>query len=423
MSVEPDFHFDVTQDSPPRRLAHDQPRTFSAWVPAHGSKRDPFADALEEKHLAFDERSLTVVVSLVIALAVSLPRAASTVRRPRPPRPSGSGTTRGGGQPRLRGASGTLNGSGSTFQKAFNDEAIAELPDTSPNLTVNYAGGGSGAGKTQLAANPPDYSFSGTDSTVKPEDLPTFKGGPILYFPTVVAPITVSYNLSGVSDLNLSAETLAKIFQGDITTWNDPAIAADNPGASLPSTPIVVARRAEASGTTSNFTKFLDGAGQGHWTLGSTDSRNGRPTPKPGRATRAWPRSSRTPPVRSATSTSRTPTPPDWSTASIKNKAGEFVAPTLEGASAAVANTTVKPDLTYDPINAAGADSYPITSPTWIILYSTQPNAGLVLAQQCWLNFLLTRAGLRRERRLRPAADQPAEPGRRAAVEDHHRLS
>ena len=201
---------------------------------------------------------------------------------------------------------------------------------------------------------------------------------PILYFPTVVAPITVSYNLSGVSELNLSAETLAKIFQGDITTWNDPAIAADNSGANLPSTPIVVARRAEASGTTSNFTKFLDAAAKGTWTLGSTDSPNWPANTQAGQGQhrrgpdrqghrrrdrlRRLLGCQRDRPVDGqhqeqgrrvrGADRSRRPRPP-WP------------------------STTIKPDLTYNPINAAGADSYPITARTYIILYATQPDAGL----------------------------------------------
>jgi phosphate transport system substrate-binding protein len=336
------------------------------------------------------KRSLTVLAGLVAALALLAAACSSDNSTTTTASSGGSGTTLAGANLDCGAASGTLNGSGSTFQKAFNDEAIAQLPDTSPDLTVNYAGGGSGAGKTQLASNPPDYAFSGTDSTVKPEDLPTFQGGPILYFPTVVAPITVSYNLSGVSELNLSPEALAKIFQTDITTWNDPAIAADNPDASLPSTPIVVARRAEASGTTSNFTKFLDNAAQGTWTLGSTDSPSWPANTQAGQGNTGVAQI-----VKDTTGAIGYVDFSDanatgLSTASVKNKAGEFVAPSLEAASAAVANTTINPDLTYNPINAPGADSYPITSPTWIILYSTQPNDGMVLAQQCWLNFLLT---------------------------------
>ena len=128
--------------------------------------------------------------------------------------------------------SGTINGSGSTFQKAFDDEVIKNFKTIAPSVTVNYAGGGSGKGKQDLADQVVD--FAGTDSTVKHEDMSKYKGGAIFYFPTVVGPITVSYNLSGVDKLQLERTTLAKIMQRKVTTWNDAAIAADNPGVTLP---------------------------------------------------------------------------------------------------------------------------------------------------------------------------------------------
>ena len=161
--------------------------------------------------------------------------------------------------------SGTLNGSGSTFQKAFDEDAIAAFQDVAPNVTVNYAGGGSGKGKTDLASQVTQWA--GSDSAVKDADLPTFKGGPILYFPTVAAPVTVSYNLSGVDKLQLSPATLAQIFTGKVTTWDDAPIAADNPGVTLPATKIVPVVRSDGSGTTSAFTNYLKAAGGSDWTL------------------------------------------------------------------------------------------------------------------------------------------------------------
>ena len=93
----------------------------------------------------------------------------------------------------------------------------------------------------------------------------------------------------GVDELQLSADTLAKIFQGEITTWNDPAIAADNPGVTLPAPPITVAHRSDGSGTTSNFTKYLDKAAADVWTLGAGDTVTGRPTPRPAKEHRRGP--------------------------------------------------------------------------------------------------------------------------------------
>jgi phosphate transport system substrate-binding protein len=141
--------------------------------------------------------------------------------------------------------SGTLNGSGSTFQLAYQQQAIQSFHSIAPMLTVNYGGGGSGKGRTDLASGVVNYA--GSDSPIPAADQSKFSGT-VLYFPTVIGPITVSYNLSGVKSLQLDGPTLAKIFSGTITTWNDPAIKALNPNASLPSTPITIARRPAPSG-------------------------------------------------------------------------------------------------------------------------------------------------------------------------------
>jgi phosphate transport system substrate-binding protein len=284
--------------------------------------------------------------------------------------------------------SGTLNGSGSTFQDAFNQKAITEFKNKASNVSVSYTKSGSGAGKTDLQNKV--VQFAGTDSLIAAADLPKFQGGTVLYFPTVGAPITVSYNLNGVSKLQLSGPTLGGIFGGTITNWNDPKIAADNPGATLPNTPIVVVHRSEASGTTNNFTRFLTKAGGSAWTLGTGDTVN-------------WPSSTQGAQANSGVAQLIKTTPgavgyvdladavnADLTFASIQNSAGKFVAPTLDGASAALAGAQINPDLTYDPINASGDAAYPITSPTWIIAYKNQPDAKTAAALKGWLNFLLT---------------------------------
>jgi phosphate transport system substrate-binding protein len=282
----------------------------------------------------------------------------------------------------------TLNGSGSTFQQTFNEAAIAAFQKANSGTTINYAGGGSGKGKTDLQTK--NVDFAGTDSLVKPEDLSKYQGGTILYFPTVAAPITVSFNVSNVSNLQLSGPTLAKIFDAQITKWNDPAIAQENAGVSLPGTTIVIVHRADASGTTNNFTKFLTLAGGSAWTRGNGDTVN-------------WPTNSQSgqgnPGVAQIVSQTdgaigyvdlADAKAANLKTASVKNAAGKYIAPTIDGATAAVAASKIGPDLTYSPINASGAASYPITSPTWIIVYEKQAdhNKGTVLKN--FLNYVLT---------------------------------
>ncbi|HLL22322.1 MAG TPA: extracellular solute-binding protein, partial [Kofleriaceae bacterium] len=168
---------------------------------------------------------------------------------------SGSGT---GAAPTTSGGPVTLNASGATFQKAAQEVAIEAFTKANKNIKVNYGAGGSGKGRQDFADQVVDFACS--DAPYKEADLGKVKGGEFFYIPNVLGAITVAYNVEGADKLNLSAETIAKIFQREIKKWNDPAIAAENAAAKLPDADIVVARRSDGSGTTENFTKFLEGA-------------------------------------------------------------------------------------------------------------------------------------------------------------------
>ncbi|MEZ5145254.1 MAG: phosphate ABC transporter substrate-binding protein PstS [Acidimicrobiales bacterium] len=300
---------------------------------------------------------------------------------------STTGGTAAGGSADVANLSGKLQGSGATFPKPFYEEVKASLQKSAPKLTVDYAGGGSGKGKQDLADNVVD--FAGSDSPVAEADLSKFKGGAILYTPTVAAPITVSYNLSGVDKLQLSPDVLANIFQKKITTWNNAAIAGDNPGVTLPSEPIVTVVRSDGSGTSSNFSKYLKAASP-EFTIEPGDS------PK-------WPEGTQTGNgnagvAQAVKSTAGAIGYVDYSDAkatgltfaSIKNKAGSYVAPSLDGASAALAGAKINLDLTYNALNADGAEAYPITAGTWIIIYQKQPDATKGTNLKGYLNYILT---------------------------------
>ena len=284
--------------------------------------------------------------------------------------------------------SGTLNGSGSSFQDALQQKAKTEFAKVATNVTVNYTKSGSGAGKTDLANQV--VQFAGTDSLIKDADLPTFKGGEVLYFPIAGAPITVSFNVAGVKSLALTPDVIAGIFQGDITTWDDPKIAADNASAKLPSTKIAVVHRSDASGTTSNFTKFLKKAAPTVWKLDAGD-------------TVAWPATTQGAEKNSGVAQLIKSTDgaigyvdladavgADLTYATVKNSAGKFITADLQGASAALAGATVADNLTYDPINAPGDKAYPITSPTWVIVYAKQTDATVAAALKGYIGFILT---------------------------------
>jgi phosphate transport system substrate-binding protein len=179
---------------------------------------------------------------------------------------AGSGSAASSSAPELNG---TLNGSGSSAQGAAMQGWTAGFSAVQSGVTVNYETPGSGAGRKAFLAGGVD--FAGSDSALNADEstAATTLCGPAGFFelPNYISAIAVIYNLEGVKDLQLSPATLAKIFAGSITTWNDPAIAADNPGATLPSTAITTVHRSDDSGTTTNFTDYLKKTAADVWTF------------------------------------------------------------------------------------------------------------------------------------------------------------
>ncbi len=283
--------------------------------------------------------------------------------------------------------SGTLNGSGSTFQLTFQQEAIQSFKSVQSGMTVNYNGVGSGTGRSNLAAGTVNYA--GSDSTIPAAEASTFKGT-VLYFPVVIGPITVSYNLSGLSKpLQLSAPTIADIFEAKVTTWNASAIAADNPGVTLPSTAITICRRSDSSGTTQNFSEFLVKGAPSVWTLGSSstikwpaDSRGGSGNGGVATCIKGTPGAVGYVDYADAKATSLT-------FASVKNSSGNYVVPSPTSATAAADSVTPAANLTFSAIWASGAQAYPITYQSWVLVYETQPNANDAAMLKAYIGYLL----------------------------------
>ncbi len=163
--------------------------------------------------------------------------------------------------------SGTLNGAGASSQQAAQQAWIAGIATASPDLQVNYDPAGSGAGRTQFLSGA--VSFAGSDAYLDEEELAEAAtrctSGAAIDVPNYISPIAVAYNLPGVEDLQLTPQVVAQIFNGQVTTWNDPAIAALNAGVTLPATAINPVHRADESGTTENFTEYLAAAAGGDW--------------------------------------------------------------------------------------------------------------------------------------------------------------
>ena len=164
----------------------------------------------------------------------------------------------------------TLTGAGATFPLNMIEQWKADFTK-SQGVTIAYTGVGSGAGRTQLIAGTVDFAAS--DVAAKPEEVVQLKAkyGDFVYIPMTAGGIAVLYNVPGLKDLKLTGPTIAKIFSGAITDWNDPAIAADN-GAAGPNLPIQVFVRSDKSGTSGVFTSYLSKVAPAEWSKGSTET-------------------------------------------------------------------------------------------------------------------------------------------------------
>jgi phosphate transport system substrate-binding protein len=268
----------------------------------------------------------------------------------------------------------TLNGAGSTFAAPIYQQVGADLKDK--GLTINYQGVGSGAGVSQFAAGTVD--FAGSDPALAEEDREAIKKGEATQIPFALGAITASYKIEGVdSGLKLDGETLAKIYLGKITSWDDAAITSANPDADLPATKITVVHRSDSSGTTKGFTQFLanysaewkDGPGVDKdikWPTGTGAKGND------GVAAAVKQTDGSIGYVEQAYALQN-----GFTFADVKNKAGNFVAPTLESTSAAAEGIEVPEDLGVSTIDAPGDQAYPIVSQTFAIAYADACKAGL----------------------------------------------
>lgn len=179
---------------------------------------------------------------------------------------SSSDETAGGSSGDL---SGQIAGAGSSAQQAAQEAWIANFENENSGVTVSYDPVGSGGGREQFIAG--GTAFGGSDTPLSEEEgqlagaMKRCEPGELVEVPDYISPIAIVYNLPGVEDLQLDPDTLAKIFNQEITEWNDPAIAKDNPGVELPSTRITPVNRSDESGTTENFTDYLSKVAPSAW--------------------------------------------------------------------------------------------------------------------------------------------------------------
>ena len=270
-----------------------------------------------------------------------------------------------------------LNGAGATFpypiySKWFSDYAAATA------VRINYQSIGSGGGIKQLSEQTVDFGAS--DGPMSDDELAADKGGRVLHFPSVLGADVITYNLPEIKEpLRLTGQLVADIFLGTITKWNDARIAAENTAAKLPAEDILVVHRSDGSGTTYIFTDYLTavspawaaGPGKGksvQWPVGLGGKGNegvaGTVKQTPGTigyVELAYANQNKLP------------------AAQIRNASGAYIAPTIETITAAPDGAAAQMGATSDYrvsiVNAPGANAYPISSFTWLLVYEKQPDA------------------------------------------------
>jgi phosphate transport system substrate-binding protein len=267
----------------------------------------------------------------------------------------------------------TISGAGSTFAAPVYQQWSSAVS----GLTVNYQAVGSGAGITALEGKTVDFGAS--DPPLKaPEEAAIAKNGsPAVQIPMFLGAITISYHLPGVqTGLKLDAKTTGDIFMGKVKTWNDTEIKALNPSVTLPSTAITVIHRSDSSGTTAGFTGWLAAANP-EW---ATKVGSGKDVPWP-TGTGAKGNAGVAGAIQQTTGAVgyvelAYALQHSFSYASVKNKAGNFVVPTLASTSAAAEGVVVPPNLGLAIKNPAGAGAYPIASQTFIVVNKDLCKAG-----------------------------------------------
>jgi phosphate ABC transporter phosphate-binding protein len=317
-------------------------------------------------------RPLFLSAALVVASLAACVVAANPTTAPEKGRPAANT------QETAFAAAANLKGSGSTFVKPIMEKWVAEYAKVNNTVTINYQGTGSGTGINQMTDKAVDFGC--TDAVMKKEQLDKAKevGGEVVHIPLVLGAIVPAYNLPGVTDLNLSGEVLAQIYLGKITKWNDDKIKADNKDAKLPDIDILVATRADSSGSTNIFTDFL-----------SKVSPDFKEAVGVG-TTVKWPKgvkgSSEPQTSGVAGFVAKNPGAIGYvelfyavqnkiTYAAVKNKEGKFIKANLDSITKAADNSlkTIREDLRFSLTNAPGAESYPISGATWAVLYTKPP--------------------------------------------------
>src|SRR5881628_3196832 len=262
-----------------------------------------------------------------------------------------------------------INGAGATFPYPIYSKWFDEYANVDPSVRFNYQSIGSGGGQKQIMAQTVDFGAS--DGPMSDDNL-SKAPGKILHIPTVAGAVVISYNLLGNPALKLDADTIAGIFLGTIKKWNDPKIAATNPGVKLSDKDIVVVHRSDGSGTTFIFTDYLSKVSPEWKSKAGNNTSVSWPTGIGGKGNEGVSGQIKQTPGAIGYVELIYAIQNKMPYADVKNSSGEFITPTLESITAALATAEIPDDFRFSMTNAPGKDAYPICGATWLLVYEQQ---------------------------------------------------
>jgi phosphate transport system substrate-binding protein len=265
-----------------------------------------------------------------------------------------------------------INGAGATFPYPIYSKWFDEYAKVDPSVRFNYQSIGSGGGQKQILAQTVDFGAS--DGPMSDDNLGKAPGK-ILHLPTVAGAVVMTYNVPGNPALKLDGETIADIYLGKIKKWNDPKIAATNPGVKLPDNEIVVVHRSDGSGTTFIFTDYLSKVSSEWKQKAGNNTSVNWPTGIGGKGNEGVSGQVKQTPGTIGYVELIYALQNKMPYAELKNAAGEFVKPTIESVTAALATANIPDDFRFSMTNAPGNNAYPIAGATWLLVYQQQKDA------------------------------------------------
>jgi phosphate transport system substrate-binding protein len=268
-----------------------------------------------------------------------------------------------------------INGAGATFPYPLYSKWFSEYAKVDPSVKFNYQSIGSGGGIKQITAQTVDFGAS--DKFLSDAEL-TAAPGKLLHIPTVMGAVVVTYNIPGIGKgLKLTPEALSGIYLGQITKWNDPKIAHDNKGVNLPDKAIIVVHRSDGSGTTSIFTNYLCSVNQEWNGKVGTGTSVKWPVGLGGKGNEGVAGQVKTTQYTIGYVELAYAFENKLPYASLKNKDGHFIEPSIKSTSAAAAGAAKKMPADYriNLVNQPGKDAYPIVGFTWLLVYEHQKDA------------------------------------------------